>query len=546
MFGDGRRALSSSQDGTLRIWNLDSGRQIRVLTEEATADESIFSHLGEINDVALTPDEQRAVAATANSKIAIWDLIHGSQLAALRGHRHHVRSVAVTPDGTRVVSGSWDDTIRVWSLSGLLELATLQGHDAGIEAVALTPDGARVVSGDRDGAIKIWDITATDNSPRGPITIAELRTVGGHDGSVNRVVTTNDGRAISGGTDGTLRVRDLETGVVTRSLETDAAVRSLAVSPDGQHVLACGSSGTAMRDLTSGARLDTFGRSATAVAFAPAGRQFVSGSWSGELHLWQLGTTETTNTSSLADRRHISQIPVLSPVLVLGDRIAVSATRHHALATWDLDTGRPVHVIAGHTDAITALAAVPDGRVVSASKDGTLKVWDPNRGEQLAELTVGSGGISAVAAIPDQRVVSASDDGTLKVWDLNRAVQLAELTHGERWFAPSVTPDGTRAVTRDHTALKVWNLRDPALLKTLKPGPGTSQALAISPDGRSAVEGATNLWDLERGVISHRLIDRSRDRTDLVASYLKPFAPPGDQRLQDLVSAVRARPPTRP
>ena len=68
-------------------------------------------------------------------------------LRTLTGHSMwHVDAVAVTPDGQRAVSASGDNTLKVWDLASGRELRTLTGHTDSVRAVAVTPDGQRAVS----------------------------------------------------------------------------------------------------------------------------------------------------------------------------------------------------------------------------------------------------------------------------------------------------------------------------------------------------------------------------------------------------------------
>jgi WD40 repeat protein len=66
-------------------------------------------------------------------------------------------TVAVTPDGRRAVSASADDTLKVWDLETGRELRTLEGHTDWISAVAVTPDGRRAVSASADQTLRVWE-----------------------------------------------------------------------------------------------------------------------------------------------------------------------------------------------------------------------------------------------------------------------------------------------------------------------------------------------------------------------------------------------------
>jgi WD40 repeat protein len=101
--------------------------------------------------VAVTPDGRRAVSGSRDETLRVWDLEMGREERMLEGHTDDVNAVAVTPDGRRVMSGSEDHTLRVWDLETGRELACFSA-EAAMLAFALTPDG-RVVAGDRAGNV---------------------------------------------------------------------------------------------------------------------------------------------------------------------------------------------------------------------------------------------------------------------------------------------------------------------------------------------------------------------------------------------------------
>ena len=108
--------------------------------------------------MAVTPDGRRAVSASEDKTLKVWDLESGRELRTLEGHSAWVDGVAVTPDGRRAVSASYDKTLKVWDLESGRELRTLEGHSAGVTGVAVTPDGRRAVSASYDNTLKVWDL----------------------------------------------------------------------------------------------------------------------------------------------------------------------------------------------------------------------------------------------------------------------------------------------------------------------------------------------------------------------------------------------------
>src|SRR5206468_1147679 len=99
----------------------------------------------------------------------------------------------------------------------------------------------------------------------------------------------------------------------------------------------------------------------------------------------------------------------------------------NTLKVWDLESGRKLRTLEGHSGSVRGVAVSPDGRrAVSASADNTLKVWDLESGRELRTLEGHSGSVRGVAVSPDGRhAVSASNDKTLKLWDLQSGMLVA-------------------------------------------------------------------------------------------------------------------------
>jgi WD40 repeat protein len=136
--------ISASSDGTLKVWDLESGAELRTLKG------------GGVLAVAVMPDGRRAISGAADGTLKVWDLESGAELRTLTGHTDRVSTVAVTPDGRRAISASSDGTLKVWNLESGAELRTLKG--GGVLAVAVMPDGRRVISASWDGTLKVWDL----------------------------------------------------------------------------------------------------------------------------------------------------------------------------------------------------------------------------------------------------------------------------------------------------------------------------------------------------------------------------------------------------
>ncbi len=121
-----------------------SGRTVATLDDRASM----------VRACAVTPDDRRVVSTSNDKTLKIWDLASGRTLSTLEGHAASVRACVVTPDGRRVVSASDDQTLKVWDLESGRALSTLEGHAASVRACVVTPDGRRVVSASADKTLK--------------------------------------------------------------------------------------------------------------------------------------------------------------------------------------------------------------------------------------------------------------------------------------------------------------------------------------------------------------------------------------------------------
>jgi len=119
---------------------------------------TLKGHKDRVTAVAATPDGTRIVSASFDGTLKVWNLQTGELLRTLEGHTSHINAVVVTPDGVCAISGSWDNTIGMWDLESGENVRTLEGHTKAVMSVAVTSDGQRVVSGSRDKTLRVWDL----------------------------------------------------------------------------------------------------------------------------------------------------------------------------------------------------------------------------------------------------------------------------------------------------------------------------------------------------------------------------------------------------
>jgi WD40 repeat protein len=121
-------------------------------------------HADWVTACAVTPDGKRVVSASNDQTLKVWELATGRALATLEGHTRKVTACAVTPDGGRVVSASWDKTLKVWDLESSACILT---HLANAAYGAVAATATAIVAGDCVGSVWFLDWPALRTRPTG-------------------------------------------------------------------------------------------------------------------------------------------------------------------------------------------------------------------------------------------------------------------------------------------------------------------------------------------------------------------------------------------
>jgi WD40 repeat protein len=548
---DGSRLVTTSDDGTARVWNTSTGQELLLLA----------GHEGLVGPVTYSMDGAFIVTAGADGTAIVWDAATGKVLHMLDGHRDNpnlvfpdepnwVGAVAVSPESTIIATGSADGTAKLWDASSGEELKTYTISD-GIQAIqqvafgpdgswlamwgtgasfmdnvfqiidvdsgsellmlaaspeqtignfAINPDGTRLLIGDAQivsEAVHLWDLETETELVRYP------------GGEHNGRDFSPDGTLFATSLfDGGLRIWETDTGHEVLKLSGhQGEVLDVRFSPDGASPASASTDGSARiwdigpshEILTLQPFSDAEHAGVTGVEFNPGGTMLAAGGFDGGLSLWDPETGDRLRVLPGHDE-FVGGLS-FSPE---GARLA-SASDDRTIKLWNTETGELLLTMNGHEDWVNNLAYSPDGATLATvGADKHAFIWDAVSGRIMYDLPL-SESAWGIAYCPDGALLATGDsDGNVTIWDVTTREMVQEIDNETGADDVYFTPDGSHliAVGMDGS-VKIWDPNTGSLVNEFQAHQGLIWGLAISPDGSTiataSADKTARLWDAQSG-----------------------------------------------
>jgi len=470
---DGSRILTGSVDGTVKVWDRNSGREIQSFKVE--------SERG-LKSAAFSPDGKNILTLSDPSVCLLWDATSGKQIRQLAEEASYA---LFAPDGKSVLLG---EPFRLIDVNTGNEIRTIDrlrsGH--GFNALTFSADGKYLLAGHEEFSLRtgleschasLWDVQTGE----------EIR-IFKHDRSVNAVAFSPDGKfVLTGSEDRTVKQWITETGELVSTLSGHAQpITAVAYSTDGAEVLIAGNASAklwslnsqkiqsiqpqyyindaALSSVASGTQILLGGGNYQAELFDRTGaaKGFVGRSKLGTSNPFSTGNDpgNRNNGFSISDDESITAV-AFSPD---GNLVLLGFNVDYAVALWDRSTGQEKFRIQ-HNSPVTNVAFLPDGKRILTSSSSEDIISDLNG----KEIETSSERMEKIFNSPDgKHVVTASSDGVVKFLGQDARLLRTIKAHTSYISKVSFSPDGKYFLTGsgDNTA-KIWNTASGELCATL-------------------------------------------------------------------------------
>ena len=490
---DGRYAVSSSEDGTSKLWNIENGKLIRTFNGSG--------HLG-IELASVSPNFKHLITATLRNIccsftiIEIWDIENGHKISQIDSSFYpqlitvspnnkylylgressaeqydistgvYINSfnadnlediatkfksdisrldssftyIAVSSDGNLILAGNEAGNISLIKASSKKNIRNFKGFSENINCTAVSPDGKHICTGNQDGNINIWDVC----------NASKIKTIK-EDTSVNAIHVTPNGKAIvTGGMDCNIVFWDSITGnkIGTITLNCKETINSIDISHDNKYLSfttgrASASGELAVIDITTEKIVFRSSEDSQCVIFDHKNRNLISGNFSGEIDIIKLPTGRKLKSI----HEHSGMIYTISATkdgkfILSGSCNGEDETG--VLTYWNVSTGKKIWNYSAYcytcsdlsSDGIYAVA----GNIVN---NHSLHLFQTSDGKLIRSFTGHSRWInSAVFSPNDNLIISSSSDHTIRIWNVQTGkeiVQMVSFKDGE-WIA--IAPEG--------------------------------------------------------------------------------------------------------
>ena len=505
--GDDRR-LAAAYGYVAQVWDLTQPDPV----EHAMG--PFASGGGWIQSVDLSADGRRlAVGSLSSSDVRLWDLDrHPATPTVLDGHSGPVNAVRFSDDGRWLGSAAADGTVRLWDMSSPVVASTLlRGHDESVAGLRFAPgaDSRHLVTWGDDLQPRLWDVPDPLADPR----VLRARV----DPTILGMTVSPDGRwiATSSAQDSKLMLWSTEDPrTPVRELAMPGSSRSIAFSADGRWLAAKSQDQRriSLWNLNEPSRKPLVLREGAwgddrTLKFSPDSRWLASGTWDGNLNLWDV----SSDSPSLAPRHRCRTTSAVRGLAFSADGRVLATAEHESVARlWNLSSPSPCVATSdlAHDNVVYEVVISDDGRwAASASFDHKGRLWQirpDGKVDLVREIAFGDRVVRAAFSADGRWVAFGSWDRSTALLALTDegAAPIVLAGHVARVRALAFSPDSRwLATAAEDKTLRLWDTAAPQAAPLVLRGHEAVVAhVGFTRDGRwiasGAYDGTVRLWRL--------------------------------------------------
>jgi WD40 repeat protein/beta-lactamase regulating signal transducer with metallopeptidase domain len=524
----GKTLLTAGRDNTIRLWDRDSGKELRRFAAPRP-----------------TPVKQPEGKGKAKADA---DVV--MEFMASGGNDGGNSRIAVTADG-KILAVSRGNVIQLYNVETGESLRQIQGKARGYNTLLFSPDGKTLAARGADSAFVLWTIETGKEvcqikPPLRPERDGTVLILGGNgDSNAPGMAFTPDGKTlVVAATDNTnegdthsLKFWEIGTGKESSRIKASGTVGVVAVDSEGQFVaygignilhLCEMKTGKELRQIkTSGGRIVT-------ASFTPDGKALAIRGRNQQVSLWETQTGKELH--SLSDAQVIQQgggglvlmtpgfsAPERRPMALSADGKQIASADGSTVRVWETATGKELPLSDGHRKAPSMITLSRDGKTaVSWGGDRVVRRWEAATGKLLGNFAAPPRTTQAAFSGDGRIVALANADNTIRIHDAATGKELHNFKgHPNGTAALAFAPDGKTLASRSSAegSIRLYDAsagrelrqiplpskREPAQGITLVLGGGSRNrgaGLAFSPDGKLlATPGADGRDDVKSIVL---------------------------------------------
>ena len=425
---DGRNFVSSSQDNSIRIWNIKQGTAQTIQFEKG----EFINHV-----VFLKAD---SILYSKGPQLFFYNFKKHKEQVKFVNNVGWASAVAVSKNGNYLLVGSWDHTAYLWDLREGRVAHYLRGHHNDVRTVAFSPNNKMALTADRDGKAILWDVKTgqiirqINHFAKGIKTAAfspdSLQMVFGNDDGVLWLESITE--------DNNLRVlfppannRSADGQAFSRKNKIQAAM----FSPDGKYILSCSNTEVFLWNSQNGQLIRTYKEHSGTVFgmdFSPDGRFFASAGADKQIIIHDLhaGTVRSRWQNPGAVIYTLAYSPD-------GQYLAVAGADEN-IRLWDIKANKILKSFKSSSSITIDLAFSPNGRhLFSSGADQMTQIWELASGHNPGSLIGFKNGNWAV--VDQQGRYDASNAGNITAlhWVIGKeTIRLSQLK--QRYYEPGL------------------------------------------------------------------------------------------------------------